>query len=420
MSDKTTPTQVAQPAKAGSVVEEIRAFNQDRKPRLLALKYERMAADAFAFFRGTLHVFARRWSGFAPADAGPEILSCGDLHIENFGAFQTDDALLGYDVNDFDEALVAPSAFDLVRLAASIRLAAEAWQLDVDQARQTATMLLANYCHPASATAWADGADPLGAGQGSGPIWELLSKAAVSTVADLLDRHTRVEHGGERRIVRSDDKHYELNDDRVKKVTRAVEEYGRRRGAAAAFRVLDVTGRIAGIGSLGLRRAMVLVAGEGSPDGNKLLDIKECRPSSAARWVGRAMPCQTNDAQRVVLAQRQLQVRLAAGLDVLEIGSGWYRMRALVPDENRSKLDRLKGDPARFRAAIAALGPIVGRSHARGADYARTGSELALFAQVDRMRAVLEAADCAAAAALADYREYRRAYEAGAFHLDSE
>ena len=50
----------------------------------------------------------------APLDLGPAILQCGDLHLENFGAYQTDDGEFRFDINDFDEALVAPCSLDLV------------------------------------------------------------------------------------------------------------------------------------------------------------------------------------------------------------------------------------------------------------------------------------------------------------------
>jgi uncharacterized protein (DUF2252 family) len=396
------------------IIQELLEFNKDRKPKGLAIKYARMAVDAFAFFRGTLHLFAHEWSEVQPADGGPEILSCGDLHIENFGAYETDDGIFCYDINDFDEALLAPAAFDLVRVSASVLLAAEAWGHDADHARQTVELLLQEYCRSVGA-AGADN-DELTLQHGSGPIWELLAKSAVNTVADLLDHHTEIGHGNLRRITRCD-KHPELSENRVKKITRAVEAYGSQHGATAAFRVLDVSGRIAGVGSLGVRRALVLVEGDGSPDGNKLLDIKEAWPSAAARWVGRPIPGEPNEAQRMVDAQRSVQVRPTAGLDVLQIGTSWYRMRAMVPDENRSKLDRLKEDPERCRAAIVAAGQIVGRAHVRGASHAKTSTELGAFASAKRLAGVQPAAERAAARALLDYLEYCRAYQDGAFEV---
>jgi len=69
------------------VFAEILRFNVDRPSAdLVALKLQRMDASAFAFFRGTDHLFARNWTQLKPADAGPPVLCSGDLHVENFGA----------------------------------------------------------------------------------------------------------------------------------------------------------------------------------------------------------------------------------------------------------------------------------------------------------------------------------------------
>ena len=53
----------------------------------------------------------------------PQVLSVGDLHLENFGTWRDADGRLVWGVNDFDEADVMPYVLDLVRLATSIRLA---------------------------------------------------------------------------------------------------------------------------------------------------------------------------------------------------------------------------------------------------------------------------------------------------------
>jgi uncharacterized protein (DUF2252 family) len=403
-------------ADSWSVVDEILRVNRDRKPRGLAIKYERMAADPFAFFRGTLHLFAREWSEFHPADTGPDLLSCGDLHLENFGAYETDDGVFCFDVNDFDEALVAPAAFDLVRVTTSILLGAELWELPAAGVNETAQLFAAQY-RQAVQQASADLAGcELTLQHGSGPIWELLGKASLSTAADMLDRHTKIGRSGERRIVRSDNKHPDLNADRVDKLTQAVQAYGAAHGRGAAFRVLDVSGRIAGIGSLGVRRALVLIEGDGSPDGNKLLDIKEALPSEVASWVGHALKA-ANEAQRVVDAQRQVQARPTAGLDALPIDGRWYRMRSMVPDENRSKLEVLKPDVERLRSAIAAAGQIVGWAHVRGAKWAKTNTELARFAAAGESIDVLVSAARAAQRARDDYEIYLQAFRAGKFKV---
>src|SRR5262249_20721171 len=114
----------------------------------------------------------------------------------------------------------------------------------------------------------------------SGPIGDLLGETALGKQAELLDHHTeRLPHGG-RKILRSDDKHPEVSQKKYHEVQFAVEQYGKRAGKSDAFRVLDVAGRIMGIGGLGLRRYTVLIAGGGTDDTNRLLDLKEVSPSS--------------------------------------------------------------------------------------------------------------------------------------------
>src|SRR5262245_36525886 len=89
-----------------SLLATILAFDDGRKPRLVRLKLKRMALDPFAFFRGTDHLYADQWPDLKPPDPGPDVILCGDLHLENFGAYSDDAGELLYDINDFDEALV--------------------------------------------------------------------------------------------------------------------------------------------------------------------------------------------------------------------------------------------------------------------------------------------------------------------------
>jgi hypothetical protein len=94
----------------------------------LARKHRRMAKDgAFAFLRATFYRWAQLWpercAGLARA---PRVLAVGDLHLENFGTWRDAEGRLCWGVNDFDEAHALAYTSDLVRLAASAVLAAEA------------------------------------------------------------------------------------------------------------------------------------------------------------------------------------------------------------------------------------------------------------------------------------------------------
>ncbi|CAN7714333.1 DUF2252 family protein [Bradyrhizobium sp. LjRoot220] len=87
-------------------------------------KHKRMRKDPFIFLRATYFRWARKIGDWCPElmDA-PQLLSIGDLHLENFGTWRDADGRLVWGVNDFDEAAVMPYVLDLVRLATSIHLA---------------------------------------------------------------------------------------------------------------------------------------------------------------------------------------------------------------------------------------------------------------------------------------------------------
>jgi hypothetical protein len=90
----------------------------------LEYKHRQMKKSAFIFLRATYFRWAKQIGKLCPElmDA-PPVLSVGDLHLENFGTWRDADGRLVWGVNDFDEAAVMPYPLDLVRLAASIRLA---------------------------------------------------------------------------------------------------------------------------------------------------------------------------------------------------------------------------------------------------------------------------------------------------------
>ncbi len=396
-----------------SAVEEILRFNADRKEELLRIKYARMAENVFAFFRGVDHLYAMRWPLVRVRDVGPRILICGDLHLENFGAYQTDDGDFRYDINDFDEALVAPCSLDLVRCTTSILLAAEVWQISAVQAMGTALAFLTCYGTAVVEASHNGQIGEVSLGQGAGPIWDLLGETALGEQTKLLDRHTELNKHGQRRILRSADKHPDISEKKAALIRQAVEQYAHTAPTPEAYRVLDVTGRIMGIGSLGLRRYTVLVAGGGRPDTNRLLDIKEAVPSSMLSCSEGPQPdFGGNDALRVVQAQRQLQSKPTAGLATIDIDARHYRMRELVPDENRSKLDHLQKKPEKLRAAVEVVGQLTAWSQMRGCDAQNGGTRRALASWVDSavFDALLASAVRCVDVTCQDYQDFRAAF----------
>jgi uncharacterized protein (DUF2252 family) len=128
------------------VVARIAGFNAGREPERLALKYRAMCASAFSFFRGTAHLFwedAREQRGSIPDS--PHVWACGDLHLENFGSYRGANGLAYFDLNDFDEAALAPATWELARIVTSIYVAAPSLTLDRSAATMLATSFLSSY-----------------------------------------------------------------------------------------------------------------------------------------------------------------------------------------------------------------------------------------------------------------------------------
>src|SRR5579859_993584 len=104
-----------------SPVETVARSMHGRIPSLVTLKYERMLASPFGFFRGAVPVMAADLAALPNTGILSQI--CGDAHVRNLGAYAAPDGRLIFDVNDFDETIRAPFEWDVKRLATSIILA---------------------------------------------------------------------------------------------------------------------------------------------------------------------------------------------------------------------------------------------------------------------------------------------------------
>ena len=100
----------------------------------LRFKHTNMKEAVFPFLRATYYRWAQTWPKVCPELAkAPQVLAVGDLHVENFGTWRDIEGRLIWGVNDFDEVHPLDYANDLVRLAVSAHLAAEAGHLPLEQ-----------------------------------------------------------------------------------------------------------------------------------------------------------------------------------------------------------------------------------------------------------------------------------------------
>src|ERR1700744_173916 len=91
--------------------------NAGRLPELVPLRFARMLADPFSFYRGSAAVMAADLA--ESPSSGIEVMCCGDAHVSNFGMYAAPDRSIVFDLNDFDEAAVAPAEWDVKRLITS-------------------------------------------------------------------------------------------------------------------------------------------------------------------------------------------------------------------------------------------------------------------------------------------------------------
>ena len=109
------------PARRRDPVKVLEDQAKSRVPELVPIRYGRMLALPFTFFRGAAAIMAMDLA--KTPQSGLHVQACGDAHLSNFGVFAAPDRSLVMDVNDFDETLPGPWEWDLKRLAASFAIA---------------------------------------------------------------------------------------------------------------------------------------------------------------------------------------------------------------------------------------------------------------------------------------------------------
>src|SRR3954452_655995 len=123
--------------------EILAAQDATRVPGLVPIRYGRMLASPFTFYRGAAAIMAADLGGLP--NSGIEAQLCGDAHLSNFGVFQAPDRRLVFDLNDFDETLSGPFEWDVKRLAASIAVAARERDFDDGERRAASVATVRAY-----------------------------------------------------------------------------------------------------------------------------------------------------------------------------------------------------------------------------------------------------------------------------------
>jgi uncharacterized protein (DUF2252 family) len=379
------------------------------------MKYKAMRGSPFVFLRGTCHLFYERLPRDKMLDDAPPVWICGDLHLENFGSYKADNRLIYFDNNDFDEACLAPALYELVRLLTSVLVGAA----DLDLSRAQALAL----CHTA--------VDAYGAALAFGKARWIEAETSVGMVRDLFDAlasRTRAAHLDRRTVLRGKSrmlkvdgkKALPVSDAQRSAVTQFMQRFAAEEPNPEFYRILDVARRIAGTGSLGVDRYVILVEGKGSPDGNFLIDLKEALPSSLAPHLHTPQPNWQSEAQRVVEVQRRNQAVSQAFLHAVDFNQRSYVLRSLQPSEDRVALSDWNGKLPRLEEVVNSMAELSAWAHLRsgGRQKSSIADDLIAFGnRRDWQLPLIGIATRCEAQVQVDWKAYCEAYDRGAFEL---
>ncbi len=410
-----------------------------RVPELVPIRYGRMLASPFAFYRGGALIMAADLA--RTPNSGLRAQLCGDTHLSNFGFFGSPERTLVFDINDFDETAPGPWEWDVKRLAASFSIAGReigfsekerrAVVLDTVRAYRKAMAAFAGmrnlelwYSHLSVEQAFEEftrGVDPKRLKKAEADV----AKARTKDSMHAFEKLTEVVDG-ERRIISDPPLIVPISelapegmerDAIVTEMRDLIRSYRRtletdRRFLLEQFRFVDLARKVVGVGSVGTRAWIALFLGIDDED-PLFLQIKEAQPSVIERFVGKSE--YSNCGQRVVAGQRVMQA-------ATDIFVGWKHITAGLDGQPRDfyirQLKDWKGSfaieaavPAGAAAYGRACGWTLARAHARSGDRVAIASYLGSSDTFDRALAAF--AETYAEQNEHDYRALKQAVDAG-------
>ena len=391
------------------LIKRIQQFNAGREPERLAMKYRNMRSNAFVYLRATCHLFPGQLPELKALAKAPAIWSCGDLHLENFGSYKGDNRLTYFDINDFDESALIPASWDIVRLLTSVRLACAELEFKSDRVRVLIDVLLAAYFQQLrhGNARWIE------RDTATGPVHELLATVNERKREDFLDSRS-VKQGKKRKLLIDGKKALAASKEQHAQVGEFMEKFAKTQSEPEFYEVLDVARRIAGNGSLGVDRFVVLVRGKGNPDNNYLLDLKQAVPSALTAALTLKQPAWTSESERVVTLTRRMQAVPVAFLHAVQMNGRDYVLRDLQPSADRVSFEVKGNDESRQNELMLAIGQCTAWSHLRGSgrQSSAIADELLAFGGADSWQKELRKASATCADTIgAQWKTFAEAYD---------
>ena len=391
---------------SNNIKTRIEKFNNGRNPELLKLKYKKLATDPFSFFRGTCHLFYEDLSQNSGMNLAPLTWICGDLHLENFGSYKGDNRLVYFDINDFDEAVIAPCTWEIVRFITSIIVGSRSLGVDEKESLNLSELYLKTY----SQTLSKGKAKTVEKETAKGLVKDLLESLKKRNRADFLDKRTQ-EKKGKRRLIVDNKRIIPATAAEQENVEKLIKNWHHTTNQNADFyQILDIQKRIAGTGSLGLERYIILVEGNGSPDENYLLDFKETQSSSLQPYLPASQPQWETPAKRVVAIQQRLQGTSRALLEAINDSDKSYLLRELQPEEDAVNLQAWDGKLGRLQKLIETMAQVTAWDQLRsgGRQGSAIADELINFGQSSWHNSILEYAVYYSQKVNQDFQEFRQ------------
>lgn len=370
-------------------VELLIENSKGRMESLIPIRYGRMMANPFAFYRGAAAIMAYDLS-LTPS-TGLKVQACGDCHLLNFGGFATPERKLIFDINDFDETSVAPWEWDVKRLVASFVIAGRANSFSATDAREAGLLAaqsyreqMAQYAQKPVLESWYDAIDfeqviaglddkqmrlfyskkLERAGEQSAHEKEFAKLAfAAGETPRIIDQPPLIFHSS---IYFDDtDAYHEV-------VVKSLAAYKRslppeRRPIFDRYRPMDVAFKVVGVGSVGTFCGVVLLmSGNDEP---LFLQFKQARQSVLEPYAGASL--YKHAGQRVVVGQRLMQAASDMFLGWFT-GAGKYKLQFYIRQLSDAKIKPVIEimQPTNLKNYARLCGRGLARAHVRSGDAA--------------------------------------------------
>ena len=343
-------------------------------PAAFRRKFRTMAADPFAFYRGTACLFYADAAGREDQWADERtsrVWIQGDLHAENFGTYMDGEGRLVFDVNDFDEAYLGHFTWDLQRLAASVALMGWTKALPDDDIRELIGTYLRAYLDQVETFVDNDRDHEwsLRLGNAEGPVKEALLRAQLSTRIDLLDGVTVVDDYARR--FRDGPGIRRLDEGERPRVEEAFAAYldtipQSKRLGSLTYTLKDIVGKSGfGIGSAGLPAYNLLVEGHTEAlENDVVLTMKQGNVAAPSRIVDDARCREAFDhhGHRTAVSQRALQAHADPWLGWTSLDGTGFVVAEYSPYETDLDWSKLS-EPDELAQVLEQLGRATAKVH---------------------------------------------------------